>query len=136
LANAFSWARLRRLQTDRAALVAACFVLGCGPSEAQEERQRVAVKIDAVRDATTVEGREEALKNLEATRATTREASRARATCMDVYRNLNRAQLAVTQFDVDSKDLQGLLRAEADLAKARADMPECEDAIGALKLAR
>lgn len=96
----------------------------------------MALKIDEVRDATTGEVRDKALGELDALPTTTPETKRAREVCLEVYRKLSTAQSALAKFDAASKDLAGLLKTEEDLASARARMPECEDAIGALKLAR
>lgn len=96
----------------------------------------MALKIDEVRDATTSEVRDKALGELDALRTTTSETTRAREICLEVYRKLSAAQSALAKFDPQSKDLAGLLKTEEDLGAARARMPECEDAIGALKLAR
>src|SRR5262249_47052188 len=119
-------------------------LLGCGPKEDAAERARVLHAIDALRDAPSdaLEQRRKLLDDLARQAVTTPETTRARATCAAAYRYLldgteleKKVEAALRKDEPPTPAVaQDLIDAEAKIRKSRDLMPECEEAIGHLRL--
>jgi hypothetical protein len=118
--------------------------LGCdGSSPDVAERRRIVAAVDAVRDAPSQDSvrRRKLLEGLEREAATVPAAVLARDACAAAYRPLvdgndlaDGVQRALARGSAPDPSLEGDLReAEAAVARSRAAMPACEQALDALR---
>lgn len=118
-------------------------VAACGRSAEEAERERVVAAIDAVRDAPIrdVPLRRTRLEALRLRPASAPAVASARDVCAAAYAHLFNAddievevRRAVESGEEDRPDLpRRLEEAEADIARARAEMPACEAAVAGLR---